>query len=138
MHTITLCYNPLDCTCWAMPPGEYCLYCNKVCDAALADYEAGVGDWAVFGCKGTTELAEEAKHEAALAEFFEEGRAPTPHAEEPQWESQGAHNLTPLTNFLQDLREEAPWQCPSGGRQGQDKKGKGRAKKPYGRPASLR
>ena len=53
MRVITLNYNPLDCTCWSiMGHHEYCAYCTEVCDAALGDYEGGVGDWALFGCDG--------------------------------------------------------------------------------------
>jgi hypothetical protein len=52
MHVITMQYNPLDCTCWAYSPLEYCEYCNLVCDAALEDFECGLGDWFFLGQDG--------------------------------------------------------------------------------------
>jgi hypothetical protein len=52
MHVITMNYNPLDCTCWAYSPLEYCEYCNLVCDAALEDFECGLGDWFFLGQDG--------------------------------------------------------------------------------------
>jgi hypothetical protein len=52
MHVITMQYNPLDCTCWAFSPLEYCKYCNLVCDAALEDFECGLGDWFFLGQDG--------------------------------------------------------------------------------------
>jgi hypothetical protein len=52
MHVITMQYNPLDCTCWAYSPLEYCEYCNLVCDAALDDFECGLGDWFFLGQDG--------------------------------------------------------------------------------------
>jgi hypothetical protein len=52
MHVITMNYNPLDCTCWAFSPLEYCEYCNLVCDTALKDFECGLGDWFFLGQDG--------------------------------------------------------------------------------------
>jgi hypothetical protein len=52
MHVITMQYNPLDCTCWVYSPMEYCEYCNLVCDAALEDFECGLGDWFFLGQDG--------------------------------------------------------------------------------------
>jgi hypothetical protein len=52
MRVITMNYNPLDCTCWAYSPLEYCEYCNLVCDAALEDFECGLGDWFSGGQDG--------------------------------------------------------------------------------------
>ncbi|QRW06233.1 hypothetical protein RhiLY_05232 [Ceratobasidium sp. AG-Ba] len=76
MRVITLNYDPLDCTCWFPSANLYCDYCDSVCDAALADFEAGVGDWTFFGVPDALSKAEEAAHAAALAEFFEEGSPP--------------------------------------------------------------
>ena len=49
MRVITLNYDPLNCTCWSVPVDGYCEYCNLVCEVALADYEAGIGDWLELG-----------------------------------------------------------------------------------------
>ncbi|QRW12474.1 hypothetical protein RhiLY_11473 [Ceratobasidium sp. AG-Ba] len=72
MRVITLNYDPLDCTCWFPGSSLYCEYCDSVCDAALADFEAGIGDWTIVGASDEHSEAEEAAHAAALAEFFEE------------------------------------------------------------------
>ncbi|KAG9096418.1 hypothetical protein FS749_008529 [Ceratobasidium sp. UAMH 11750] len=90
MHNVTLNYDPLDCICWILPNREYCAYCSAVCDAALQDFQCSVGDWVTLGTQSAHELAQEADHQVALAEFFEEGRAPTP----------------PPVNYMEDLREE--------------------------------
>ncbi|KAG9120892.1 hypothetical protein FRC07_003390 [Ceratobasidium sp. 392] len=100
MCILSLNYDPLDCTCWAFPPGEYCAYCNAICNAALSNYEAGAGYWVHLGEQASLQL------EDKLTEFFEEGRAPTP---EPQG-SQEYYNPATLVNYLADLGEEAPWQ----------------------------
>jgi hypothetical protein len=91
MHVITLNYNPLDCICWAFSPYEYCEYCNLVCDAALKDFECGLGDWFFLGQDGELprvvclalltppSLAGDRDADPdELQAFFEEGRAPTP------------------------------------------------------------
>jgi hypothetical protein len=52
MHVITMQYNPLDCTCWAYGPLEYCEYCDLVCNAALEDFECHLGDWFFLGQDG--------------------------------------------------------------------------------------
>jgi hypothetical protein len=52
MHVITMQYNPLDCTCWAFSPSEYCEYCNLVCDTALEDFECELGEWFFLGQAG--------------------------------------------------------------------------------------
>ncbi|KAG9100142.1 hypothetical protein FS749_016146 [Ceratobasidium sp. UAMH 11750] len=92
MRTLTLNFDPLDCTCWSLPDGEYCAYCEAVCNTALWDFKSGVRDWVTAGGPSAFELAQDAEHQVALAEFFEEGRAPTP----------------PPVNYMEDLREEPP------------------------------
>jgi hypothetical protein len=52
MHVITMQYNPYECPCWAYTPFEYCEYCGLVCDAALDDFECGLGDWLFLGQDG--------------------------------------------------------------------------------------
>ena len=52
MRTITLNYDPLDCVCWSLPNREYCAYCSVVCEAALEDFECGVGEWVDTGKEG--------------------------------------------------------------------------------------
>ena len=52
MRVITLNFNPLDCSCWALSSEEYCVYCNLVCEATLEDYESGVGYWTEVGGNG--------------------------------------------------------------------------------------
>jgi hypothetical protein len=52
MHVITMQYNPLDCTCWAFSPSEYCEYCDLVCDTALEDFDCHLGDWFFLGQEG--------------------------------------------------------------------------------------
>ncbi|QRV84460.1 hypothetical protein RhiJN_26529 [Ceratobasidium sp. AG-Ba] len=42
-------YNPFDCTCPLASWAEYCAYCDIVCDLALADYEADIGNLVAFG-----------------------------------------------------------------------------------------
>jgi hypothetical protein len=90
MHVATMQYNPLDCTCWAFSPLEYCEYCDQVCDAALEDFECHLGDWFFLGQEGEylvflvrpcPDVLPEGEWDAdpnALAAFFEEGRVPTP------------------------------------------------------------
>jgi hypothetical protein len=91
MHVITMQYNPLDCTCWAYSPLEYCEYCNLVCDAALEDFECHIGDWFFLGqdresplpCRAAlltapTAAGDQDADPAELQAFFEEGRPPTP------------------------------------------------------------
>ncbi|KAG9083671.1 hypothetical protein FS749_005845 [Ceratobasidium sp. UAMH 11750] len=92
IRTLTLNHNPLDCMCWSLPDGEYCAYCEAVCDTALRDFEHGIRDWLLLGKQSVFELAQEAEHPAVLAEFFEEGQAPTP----------------PPVNYMADLGEELP------------------------------
>ncbi|KAG9095002.1 hypothetical protein FS749_011313 [Ceratobasidium sp. UAMH 11750] len=97
MHIITLNFDPLDCTCWLLPDREYCTYCNAVCEAALQDYENGVGEWLTLGAQSVYKLAQEAEHQPTLAELFEEDQAPTPISSTP---------VEP--NFMEDLGEELP------------------------------
>jgi hypothetical protein len=96
MHVLTMQYNPLDCTCWAYGPLEYCEYCNLVCDAALEDFECHLGDWFFLGqdCESTRLLravlltdppvaGDRDADPDELQAFFEEGRAPTPGPSDP-------------------------------------------------------
>ncbi|KAG9076082.1 hypothetical protein FS749_012177 [Ceratobasidium sp. UAMH 11750] len=92
MHTLTLNFNPFDCTCWLLPNGEYCAYCEAVYNTALQDFECSVGDWLTLGEQSVFKLAQEAEHQAVLAEFFKEGQAPTP----------------PPVNYMEDIGEELP------------------------------
>ncbi|KAG8704705.1 hypothetical protein FRC08_002081 [Ceratobasidium sp. 394] len=92
MCMLTLNLDPLNCTCWLLLNGEYCTYCEVVCDAALQDHECGVGDWLTLGAQSAFKQAQEVVHQATLAEFFEDGWAPTP----------------PPINYMEDLREELP------------------------------
>ncbi|QRW10191.1 hypothetical protein RhiLY_09190 [Ceratobasidium sp. AG-Ba] len=104
MRVITLNYDPLDCTCWFPGSSLYCEYCDSVCDAALADFEAGVGDWTIVGASDEYSEAEEAAHAAALAEFFEEGSTPEEFWDTPE------SGLSALTNYMSSFPEgEAPW-----------------------------
>jgi hypothetical protein len=97
MHVITMQYNPLDCTCWAFGPFDYCEYCNLVCDATLEDFECELGDWFFLGQDGEfpclvcaallTALSAAGDRDADPAElqaFFEEGQAPTPGPSAPR------------------------------------------------------
>jgi hypothetical protein len=96
MHVITMQYNPLDCTCCAYGPLEYCEYCNLVCDAALEDFECHLGDWFFLGQdrESTRPLRTPLLTDPSVAgdrdtdpdelqAFFEEGRAPTPGPSDP-------------------------------------------------------
>ncbi|KAG8726394.1 hypothetical protein FRC10_007150 [Ceratobasidium sp. 414] len=76
MRVITLNYDPLICTCWSVPPEDCCPYCAAVCDAILADFEAGVGQWKTAGVPAKETVLGGKVHTAAVAEFFEEGQAP--------------------------------------------------------------
>ncbi|KAG8722572.1 hypothetical protein FRC08_000038 [Ceratobasidium sp. 394] len=107
MCTLTLNFDPLDCTCWLLPDGEYCAYCEVVCDAALQDYQRSVRDWLILGTQSGFDLAQEADHQAVLAKFFEEGQAPTP----------------PPVNYTEDLGEEL---LSSRSQWSGEKKGKGK------------
>jgi hypothetical protein len=97
MHVITMQYNPLDCTCWAYGPLEYCEYCNLVCDTALEDFKGELGDWFFLGQDGESPCLARAAllmalsvagdrdaDPAELQAFFEEGQAPTPGPSAPQ------------------------------------------------------
>ncbi|QRV87186.1 hypothetical protein RhiJN_15204 [Ceratobasidium sp. AG-Ba] len=75
MRVITLNYEPLDCLCFHPACIKYCDYCNLVCDTALTDYELGVSYWEHYSVLGEDELGQE-EQLLALAEYFEEGRAP--------------------------------------------------------------
>jgi hypothetical protein len=101
MHVITMQYNPLDCTCWAYGPLEYCEYCNLVCDAALDDFECHLGDWFFLGedCESpvssarpsltdTSVAGDRDADPAELQAFFKEGRAPTPRPSDPYAKTQ--------------------------------------------------
>ncbi|KAG9091533.1 hypothetical protein FS749_016467 [Ceratobasidium sp. UAMH 11750] len=112
MQVITLNYDPLDCTCWALPGDEYCTYCSTVCDAALDDYKGKVGEWAVFSFTKLDSVAmelEEAAHQTALAEFFEEGWAPT-SAVVP--DSGSRNSVIPPARFPQIPAMQAPAPVP--------------------------
>ncbi|QRV95320.1 hypothetical protein RhiJN_23338 [Ceratobasidium sp. AG-Ba] len=122
MRVITLNYKALDCTCPHPSSIEYCDYCNLVLDCALTDYESGVDE---------DELNQE-EQLLALAEYFEEGRSPSPLPD-----PQDRRGLLRLWNFMAEYPEgEAPWRnrrlvaVKAAG-----KKAK-KAKKPYSRPSS--
>jgi hypothetical protein len=100
MHVLTMNYNPLDYTCWAYGPLEYCEYCNLVCNTALEDFECELGDWFFLAQDGespclvcaalltTLSVAGDRDTDPAeLQAFFEEGRAPTPVPSAPQEQS---------------------------------------------------
>ncbi|QRV73360.1 hypothetical protein RhiJN_01374 [Ceratobasidium sp. AG-Ba] len=129
MRVITLNYDPLDCTCWFPSANLYCDYCDSVCDAALADFEAGVGDWTFFGVPDALSEAEEAAHAAALAEFFEEGSPPEEFWDTPE------SGLSALTNYMSSFPEgEAPWRSVRPSWSSASKTNR-KQKKPYTRSA---
>jgi hypothetical protein len=91
MRVITMQYNPLDCTCWAYGPLEYCEYCNPVCDAALEDFECELEDRFFIGqdgespppcphgmLMGTFVVGDRDADPAELQAFFEEASVPSP------------------------------------------------------------
>jgi hypothetical protein len=95
MHVVTMQYNPLDCTCWAFSPSEYCEYCDLVCDTALEDFECHLSDWFFLGQEGERPVLSVGPcsddlpaglwdaDPDTLATFFEQGTAPTPGPSEP-------------------------------------------------------
>ncbi|QRV77113.1 hypothetical protein RhiJN_05128 [Ceratobasidium sp. AG-Ba] len=122
MRVITLNYDPLDCTCWFPGSSLYCEYCDSVCDAALADFEAGVGDWTI---KSTPRPRK--RPAAALAEFFEEGSPPEEFWDTPE------SGLSALTNYMSSFPEgEAPWRSVRPSRSSASKTNR-KQKKPYTR-----
>ncbi|KAG8702478.1 hypothetical protein FRC08_003459 [Ceratobasidium sp. 394] len=94
----SLCtHSLLTLTPWIVPvghsqTGSIVPTARRFCNAALQDFERGVRDWVTAGRPSTFKLAQEAEHQAAQAEFFQEGQALTP----------------PPVNYLEDLREELP------------------------------
>ncbi|QRV78790.1 hypothetical protein RhiJN_06805 [Ceratobasidium sp. AG-Ba] len=125
MRVITLNYDPLDCTCWFPGTSLYCEYCDSVCDAAFADFEAGVGNWTIVGALDKHSEAEEAAHAAALAEFFEEGSPPEEFWDAPESGSSA------LTNYMSSFPEgEAPWRGVCLSRSSASKANR-KQKKPY-------
>ncbi|QRV97809.1 hypothetical protein RhiJN_25828 [Ceratobasidium sp. AG-Ba] len=131
MRVITLNYKPLDCTCSHPSSIEYCDYCNLILDCALTDYESGVGYWEHYGVLDEDELNQE-EQLLALAEYFEEGRSPSPLPD-----PQDRRGLLRLRNFMAEYPEgEAPWRSRRlVAVKAAGKKAK-KAKKPYSRPSS--
>ncbi|QRV92245.1 hypothetical protein RhiJN_20263 [Ceratobasidium sp. AG-Ba] len=137
MRVITLNYEPLDCICPHPSSIEYCDYCNLVLDCALTDYESGVGYWEHYGVLDEDELSQE-EQLLALAEYFEEGRSPSPLPD-----PQDRRGLLRLRNFMAEYPGgEAPWRsrrlvaAKAAAQESRKSKKSRKGKKPYSRPFS--
>ncbi|QRV97180.1 hypothetical protein RhiJN_25199 [Ceratobasidium sp. AG-Ba] len=137
MRVITLNYEPLDCVCPHPSSIEYCDYCNLVLDCALTDYESGVGYWEHYGVLDEDELSQE-EQLLALAEYFEEGRSPSPLPD-----PQDRRGLLRLRNFMAEYPGgEAPWRsrrlvaAKAAAQESRKSKKSRKGKKPYSRPFS--
>ncbi|QRV82218.1 hypothetical protein RhiJN_10233 [Ceratobasidium sp. AG-Ba] len=70
-------YDPLECSCSSTSSELYCAYCNIVCDHALFDFEADIGQWIFFG-RSDFSVSEEARCWVALDQLFRDERPITP------------------------------------------------------------
>ncbi|QRV83711.1 hypothetical protein RhiJN_11727 [Ceratobasidium sp. AG-Ba] len=66
-------YDPLECSCSSISSELYCAYCNIVCDHALFDFEADIGQWVFFG-QSDFSVSEEARCWVALDQLYREER----------------------------------------------------------------